>query len=137
MSSFLNADLGSDSSEDDEDFNPEKEVNDVSEEEHSGDEEHVEEGGLKKKKRKKREQGWNMRLPVNDNAKEEEKIKEAFEKEKEDLKAEAEKQKTEDLWSGNLFIKIQPKEGFLEHCPLFLLVSRVCQALFHQNFFLA
>jgi len=95
----MNADLGSDSSEDDEDFNPEKEVNDVSEEEHSGDEEHVEEGGLKKKKRKKREQGWNMRLPVNDNAKEEEKIKEAFEKEKEDLKAEAEKQKTEDLWS--------------------------------------
>ena len=84
MSSFMNADLGSDSSEDDEDFNPEKEVNDVSEEEHSGDEEHVEEGGLKKKKRKKREQGWNMRLPVNDNAKEEEKIKEAFEKEKEE-----------------------------------------------------
>ena len=38
MSSFLNADLGSDSSDDDEDFNPEKEVNEVSEEENSGDE---------------------------------------------------------------------------------------------------
>lgn len=106
MSSFLNADLGSDSSDDDEDFNPEKEVNEVSEEENSGDEEHVEGGGTKIKKRgkKKLEQGWNMRLPTNENAKEEKEIKEAFEKEKEYLKVEAEKQKTEDLWSGNVFL---------------------------------
>merc|ERR1712029_1121603 len=97
MSSFLNADLGSDSSDDDEDFNPEKEVNEVSEEEeNSGDEEHVDGGGTKNKKRgkKKLEQGWNMRLPTNENAKEEKEIKEAFEKEKEYLKVEAEKQKT-------------------------------------------
>ena len=105
MSSFLNADLGSDSSDDDEDFNPEKEVNEVSEEENSGDEEHVEGGGTKKKRGKKKlEQGWNMRLPTNENAKEEKEIKEAFEKEKEYLKVEAEKQKTEDLWSGNVFL---------------------------------
>merc|ERR1712029_344506 len=97
MSSFLNADLGSDSSDDDEDFNPEKEVNEVSEEENSGDEEHVEGGGTKNKKRGKKkleQQGWNMRLPTNENAKEEKEIKEAFEKEKEYLKVEAEKQKT-------------------------------------------
>ena len=101
MSSFVNADLGSDSDPDDADFNPENEVNDVSEEEHSGDEEHTE-GGPKSKKRKKREEGWNMRLPKDhENAKEEKEIKEAFEKEREDLKIEAEKQKTEDLWSGN------------------------------------
>ena len=102
MSSFVNADLGSDSDSDDADFNPETEVNIVSEEDNSGDEEHADGGASKAKKRKKVEQGWNMRLPedhVND--KEEKEIKEAFEKEKEELKMEAEKQKTEDLWSGN------------------------------------
>ena len=98
MSSFVNADLASDSDSDDADFNPETEVNDVSEEEQSGDEENP--GQKPKKGKKKREQGWTLSVLDSESKEEEKAIKKAFEKEKEDLKIEAEKQKTEDLWSG-------------------------------------
>ena len=99
MSSFVNTDLASDSDSDDADFNPETEVNNVSEEELSGDEENPEKKP-KFKGKNKRESGWPSTV-FNSESKEEEKaIKKAFEKEKEDLKIEAEKQKTEDLWSG-------------------------------------
>ena len=98
MSSFVNADLGSDSDSDDADFNPETEVNDVSEEEHSGEDEV--QGAKARTTKKKPKQGWSMATLDSKQQEEENQIKKAFEKEKEDLKIEAEKQKTEDLWSG-------------------------------------
>ena len=104
MSSFVNADLASDSDSDDADFNPETEVNDVSEEEQSGDEENP--GQKPKKGKKKREQGWALSVLDSESKEEEKAIKKAFEQEKEDLKIEAEKQKTEDLWSGMNYVII-------------------------------
>ena len=99
MSSFVNTDLASDSDSDDADFNPETEVNNVSEEEQSGDEENPEKKP-KLKGKNKREAGWPSTVFSNESKEEEKAIKKAFEKEKEDMKIEAEKQKTEDLWSG-------------------------------------
>ena len=63
MASFVNANLGSDSDSDDQDFDPTKEAGHVvSEEENSGDDENAESGGTKKSKKKskkKPKQGGN------------------------------------------------------------------------------
>ena len=54
MASFVNANLGSDSDSDDQDFDPTKEAGHVvSEEENSGDDENAESGTKKSKKSKK------------------------------------------------------------------------------------
>ena len=119
MSSFVNADLASDSDSDDADFNPETEVNDVSEEEQSGDEENP--GQKPKKGKKKREQGWALSVLDSESKEEEKAIKKAFEQEKEDLKIEAEKQKTEDLWSGMNYVIIFRLTGDFQAHFLYLL----------------
>ena len=62
MASFVNANLGSDSDSDDQDFDPTKEAGHVvSEEENSGDDENAESGTKKSKKSKKKpKQGGNF-----------------------------------------------------------------------------
>ena len=58
MASFVNANLGSDSDSDDQDFDPTKEAGHiVSEEENSGDDENPESSRTKKSKKKPKQRG--------------------------------------------------------------------------------
>ncbi len=103
MTSFVHANLGSDSDSDDADFDPSKETGhvDASEEEQSGDEDGKNKFGRKKAKNKKssidRSVGCFQDLNEDN---ESDAIKKEFEEEKEKLKQLADQQKTEDLWSG-------------------------------------
>merc|ERR1711981_621309 len=103
MASFVNANLGSDSDSDDQDFDPTKEAGHiVSEEENSGDDENPENSRTKKSKKKPKQGGRiggifleeDEQVKVENDAKRKE-----FEQEKIDLAKEAEKQKSEDLWA--------------------------------------
>ena len=107
MASFVNANLGSDSDSDDQDYDPTKEAGHVvSEEENSGDEENGESGRTKKlkKSKKKRKEGGRIGgifLEEDEQTKAENEAKrKEFEQEKIELAQEAEKQKSEDLWAG-------------------------------------
>ena len=105
MASFVNANLGSDSDSDDQDYDPTKEAGHVvSEEENSGDEENAESGTKKlKKSKKKRKEGGRIGgifLEEDEQTKAENETKrKEFEQEKIELAQEAEKQKSEDLWA--------------------------------------
>ena len=101
MASFVNANLGSDSDSDDQDYDPTKEAGHVvSEEENSGDEENAESGTKKlKKSKKKRKEGGRIGgifLEEDEQTKAENEAKrKEFEQEKIELAQEAEKQNSE------------------------------------------
>ena len=105
MASFVNANLGSDSDSDDQDYDPTQEAGQVvSEEENSGDDDNAESGTKKlKKSKKKRKEGGRIGgifLEEDEQTKAENEAKrKEFEQEKIELAQEAEKQKSEDLWA--------------------------------------
>jgi len=106
MSSFINADLGSDSDSDDGDFDPTKELGHeaASEEENSGDDENPNAAKSKNKKKKKdqkaksRDKGcFQLEIPNEEGDR-----KEEFQKEQEELQEIATQKKNEDIWSDFL-----------------------------------
>lgn len=119
MSSFVNADLGSDSDSDDVDFDPVKEAGHegVSEEENSGDEENP---GSKKAKKTKKDKNASKRsggcFQIEEDISEDKSREEEFEKEKKEIKEMADKKKNEEIWSGNYLIFIFRPRVFLDRC---------------------
>ena len=105
MSSFVNADLGSDSDSDDLDFDPTKDGGEiVSEEENSGDDENPDTSKKsKKKKTTKKIRAAGIFLEEDEQTKfENEAKRKEFEQEKTDLAKELEKQKSDDIWAGKI-----------------------------------
>jgi len=111
MSSFMNADLGSDSDSDDGDFDPKKEKREgVSEEENSGNDENPISGNQKKKKDKNvksRNKGCFQLETLNDT--EDDAMKEEFKKEQEELQVIAEKTE-ERAWSHPIYMNLVPQK---------------------------
>ena len=102
MASMTEADFGSDT--DDDDYLPEGETQEVSEEENSGEDENSEDkpgGGKNKKKRKtkKTPAGLTGRKNVFDEEDEKVDWKKALEEEKKELDEEKKKQKENDIWA--------------------------------------
>jgi len=104
MSSFVNADLGSDSDSDDGDFDPTKELGHeaVSEEENSGDDENPSASQSKKKKKDQKVKSRDKGCFQSENPDESSDRKEEFEKEQEELQELATQKKNEDIWSDFL-----------------------------------
>ena len=106
MASFVNANLGSDSDSDDQDYDPTQEAGQVvSEEENSGDDDNAESGTKKlKKSKKKRKEGGRIGgifLEEDEQTKAENEAKrKEFEQEKIELAQEAEKQKSDEIWAN-------------------------------------
>ena len=102
MASMTEADFGSDT--DDDDYKPEGETQEVSEEENSGEDENPEDkpGGKNKKKRKtkKTPRGLTGRKNVFDEEEEKVDWKKALEEEKKELNEEKQKQKENDIWAA-------------------------------------
>ena len=131
MSSFINADLASDSDSDDNDFDPTQEGGEiVSEEENSGEDENSE--GVKKKKKGKQKKGKSRKpggifLSDEDAEKERaenEAMRKEFEKEKEEIKAEVDNKKKEDIWAGKRFFFCLYSMGFKIRLEVF---QHLCQ----------
>jgi hypothetical protein len=131
MASFVQANLGSDSDSDDQDYDPTKEGAGevVSEEEDSGDNE---DGGSEKKskgkskKRQKKKQtnetlgkragGLFIEETEDDRKKEEEEErKKEFENEKFERKEEEEKKKLDDIWASKLNFNLSSREDCANH----------------------
>ena len=106
MSSFVNADLGSDSDSDDGDFDPTKELGHeaVSEEENSGDEENHSAASKKSKKEKKSGSKRNTGCFQFESSYDtlNETMKEEFEKENEEIQKIATEKKNDDIWTDFL-----------------------------------
>ena len=99
MSSMTEADFGSDT--DDDDYVPQGEAHEASEEENSGeDESNVDKPGAKNKKKKKSKKPLTGRKNIFEEDEEKVDWKKALEEEKKELDEEKQKQKENDIWAA-------------------------------------